>query len=103
MCLPVNLTNSDIINRCRNHISFIDTEPQVYEKTCKRAFDQTDIVQKDSSHTFFKFLAVVFGVTVLTIFIASVYYRFKLSIDNAPPFDPPSIFPNFIFPRTPNY
>lgn len=103
MCLPVNLTTADIESRCKNHVSFNDTKPQVYEQVCNKVQDDTSFTKSESSHTFFKFLAVIFGVLVLTTFIASVYYRFKLSIDNTPPFDPPSICPNFIFPRTPNY
>lgn len=107
LCLPSQLNDLEMISRCKNHIDFVEPEqitPQLYRKDCNKEISMEDEeVQKESSHSFFKFLLVIFGVIVLTTFIASVYYRFKVSIDGVPPFEPPSIFPNFIFPRQTNY
>jgi hypothetical protein len=103
MCLPSNYTRNDISEKCKNHISFNNSMPGIYQQQCDRTLSENEHGKKESSRTFFKFLAVIFGMAMLITFIASVYYRFKLSIDNSPPFEPPSLCPNFIFPRTPTY
>ncbi len=100
-CLPSKLTNEDITNRCKNHVAFEKSAPQVFKLTCDKK-DETYIPDK-SSHSFFKLLMIIMGVLILVIFISSVYYRFKMGIDGIPPFDPPSFAPNFIFPRQTPY
>jgi hypothetical protein len=107
MCLPSKLADSEVINRCKNHVAFYEPSmvtPQIFRVNCdKKDENGGDSVQKVGSHSFFKFLLVIFGVFLLSTFIASVYYRFKLSFDQIPPFEPPSFVPNFIFPRQFNY
>lgn len=102
MCLPYNLTENDITNRCRNHITFSDSQPYVYKKYCER--NPNDQSNNEfigiSSHSFFKLLVFIMGVFVILLFIASVYYRFsKKYNDDIPPFEAPSYIPNFIFPK----
>jgi hypothetical protein len=102
MCLPFNLTDSDISNRCRNHITFNTNEPFVYKKQCEKIpNDQNqDKYLGVSSHKFFKFLIFLMGAIVIILFVASVYYRFsKKYNDGIPPFEAPWFMPNFIFPK----
>ena len=110
MCLPSKLSDSEVINRCRNHVVFSpDSEtssliqPQVYKKVCEKREEELQYIPKQSSHAFFKFILIIFGVVILAIFISSVYYRFKMSMDGVPPFEAPAIVPNFIYPRQSNY
>jgi hypothetical protein len=103
LCLPIGTKDIDIINKCKNHISFEDKSPEPFIIPCNRTRSQEEMLEKESSHSFFKLLLVVFGVVILAIFITSVYYRFKISIDNVAPFDPPSFCPNFVFPRSSHY
>jgi hypothetical protein len=103
MCLPYNLTESDITNRCRNHISFSDNQPNVYKKVCEKKMNDPGLNENfdsNSTHKFFKFLIFVMGVLVIFLFMASVYYRFsKKYNDGMPPFEAPWFIPNFIFPK----
>jgi hypothetical protein len=101
MCLPSKLTNEDIMNRCRNHVSFSESSPQIFKITCDKK--EEEYIPDKSSHSFFKFLLILMGVLILLIFISSVYYRFKMGMDGIPPFEPPSFSPNFIFPRQSPY
>jgi hypothetical protein len=119
MCLPSKYTEDDIINRCKNHIYFsnytlLDTTadtptpavpiPQIFRLNCAKKEAEVEILPNQSSHAFFKFLLIITGVLILSTFIISVYYRFKMSITGVPPFDPPAFVPNFILPRqTPYY
>jgi len=109
ICLPSKLSEEEVLNRCRNHIVFSQDDktstkinPQVYKLTCNKQ-EEFLYIPKESSHTFFKFILILFGVIVLATFISSVYYRFKMSMDGIPPFEAPAIVPNFIFPRQNNY
>jgi hypothetical protein len=109
MCLPSKLSDNEVLNRCRNHIVFSSDEntsttiePKVYKLTCNRQ-EEFMYIPKESSHAFFKFILILFGVVILTTFITSVYYRFKMSMDGVPPFEAPAMVPNFIFPRQNNY
>ena len=102
MCLPSNITDSDISNRCRNHITFTTNEPYVYKKQCEKISNDQgkDQYIGTSSHKFFKFLIFLMGVIVIFLCIASVYYRFsKKYNDGIPPFEAPWFMPNFIFPK----
>lgn len=100
MCLPVNYTQAEMMNKCSNHIDFEENEQYMKIEKCLKSSTNIDVKEQSSSHKFFKWLAVIFGVSALGLFMASVYYRFKMSMDvNRPPFNPPWFCPNFIFPR----
>lgn len=101
MCLPVNLTDNDITNRCSNHITFSQSQPYVYKKSCLNSIDNRQAeISGYSSRTLFKFLLFILGTIIIVLFIASVYYRFsKKYNDGIPPFEAPWFFPNFIFPK----
>jgi hypothetical protein len=104
MCLPSSYSNSDIISKCTNHVKFVNSQPEFYKFDCSRSDDDMNSYNPaDSSHSFFKFLLVILGVVLIATFITSVFYRFKLSMDGVPPFEPPAIFPEFIFPRQAGY
>jgi len=102
MCLPAELRNSDIESKCKNHAAFKEIVPQPYKINCSN-INEFNYVKKDSSHTFFKFLLVIFGVFLLTLFISSIYYRYHCSNYKNEPFDPPSFCPNFVYPRSSAY
>jgi hypothetical protein len=99
LCLPNSMTQSEIENKCHNHIEFTNKKPEIYTLRCNRTHEDEEYEKRESSHTFFKFLAVIFGVTVFTLFISSVVFRFKKNMDGTPLFDPPEFCPNFIYPR----
>ena len=98
MCLPKDLEDSEIQDRCSNHVAFKDKVPQIIKVPCTNQKD-LNFQEKNSSHTFFKFLLVLFGLFVLIIFISSVFFRYHLSNYKEEPFSPPSFVPNFIYPR----
>ncbi len=102
MCLPSQLRDSDIDDRCKNHIAFRDTNPQPFKITCTNP-DVYNYIKKESSHTFFKFILVIFGVFLLTLFISSIYYRYHCSNYKNEPFEPPYFCPNFVYPRASAY
>jgi hypothetical protein len=93
------MSQPDIERKCNNHIEFTNRTPEIYSLKCNKTYEDEEYINRDSSHTFFKFLSVIFGVTALTLFISSVVYRFKKNMDGTPPFDPPEVCPNFIYPR----
>ena len=102
MCLPSELRDSEIVSRCKNHVAFKDIIPEPFKVNCTNP-NEFDYDKKNSSHTFFKFLIVIFGVFVLILFISSVYYRSHIGNYKTAPFEPPSICPNFIYPRQTYY
>jgi len=102
MCLPEELRDSEIEGRCKNHVAFKEIAPQPFKINCTNPND-INYVRKDSSHTFFKFLLVIFGVFLITLFITSIYYRYHCSNYKTEPFDPPSFCPNFVYPRASAY
>ena len=100
MCLPINYTMTKIVSRCENHIEFNSEGKggKVSIHKCDRELEETKVTS--FTHKIFKGIAVIFGTSLLALVMASVYYRFKTSMDvNTPPFDPPWFCPNFIFPR----
>ena len=99
MCLPADLRDSDIESKCKNHAAFKEIIPQPFKINCTNTIG-FNYVRKDSSHTFFKFLLVIFGVFLLALFISSIYYRYHCSNYKNEPFDPPSFCPNFVYPRS---
>lgn len=105
MCLPQSLRDSDISLRCGYHVAFKNSEPQPFKVNCTNTNDIYGISlnKKESSHTFFKFLLIIFGVFMLALFISSVYYRYHWTNYKTEPFDPPSFCPNFIYPRNSVY
>jgi hypothetical protein len=98
MCLPKEFKESEIQERCSSHIAFKDITPQIYKVNCT---NKNDILvnEKISSHTFFKFILILFGIFVLILFISSVYFRYHMNKYQVEPFHPPSIVPHFIYPR----
>lgn len=103
MCVPSTDSSSDIISKCSNHVKFVDSQPEFYKLECSRTDDMNSYTPPDSSHSFFKFLLILLGVVLIATFITSVFYRFKLSMDGVPPFEPPAMIPEFIFPRQAGY
>lgn len=102
MCLPADLRDSEIESRCKNHAAFKEIIPQPFKINCTN-INEFNYFKKDSSHTFFKFLLVIFGVFLLALFISSIYYRYHCSNYKNEPFDPPSFCPNFVYPRSSAY
>ena len=102
MCLPTELRDSDIEIRCRNHAAFKEIVPNMFKINCTNTNDFNN-VRKESSHTFFKFLLIIFGVFLLVLFITSIYYRYHCSNYKNEPFEPPSFCPNFVYPRSSAY
>ena len=99
MCLPVNFTENDIIERCSNHINFGD-KGKYNSYICENNGNTAEINSNNKLHKSIKIFLIFFGVIVLGVFISSIYYRFKVKIDiNSVPFNPPWWCPNFIFPR----
>lgn len=102
MCLPSDFKDFEIENKCKNHAEFKEINPQPYRINCTNTYD-SDNIRKESSHTFFKFLLIIFGVLLLALFITSIYYRYHCSNYKYEPFDPPSFCPNFVYPRSSAY
>lgn len=100
MCLPANAASEEILDRCRSHQNYSDTVDPIIRECFRVEEDESD---NPLSHKVIKFIAVLFGISVLITFIASVYYRFKINIDNSVPFEPPSFCPDFVFPKTMNF
>jgi len=103
MCYPTkNSTLEEITSKCLAHSKFegnaTNVHPFIFQ--CKNKHDGEDM-DFDPNSSMFKFMVVLAGVVILGIFIASVYYRFKVKSDGEPPFHPPYYVPNFIFPRNP--
>jgi hypothetical protein len=98
MCLPKDLDQSEIQERCSSHIAFKDITPQIYKVNCT---NKNDIIvqEKISSQTFFKFILILFGIFILILFISSIYFRYHMNKYEIEPFSPPKIIPNFIYPR----
>ncbi len=94
MCLPTNYSITQIMRRCSFHIDF-DIDGKFTYKKCTHINKFED----NSSHKLFKIFVIIFGMGILVIFMLSVFYRFKTSMDYRAPFNPPWFCPNFIFPR----
>jgi len=71
MCLPKELEETEIQERCGNHVAFKDITPQIKKIPCT---NQRDITGKEkvSSHIFLNFLLVLSGSFALIFFISSV-------------------------------
>ena len=99
MCLPVNFTENDIMERCSNHINF-GGKGKYNVNICINDGDNADTGANKKLHKSIKIFLIFFGVISLAVFMSSIIYRFKIKIDiNSVPFNPPWWCPNFIFPR----
>lgn len=98
MCLPVNFTETDILERCSEHVDFLPNgkyKVQVCQNK-NESIDRGNI----GHHLLVKVILILFGVFLLGLYMSSIYYRFKIKLDiNRAPFTPPWWCPNFLFPR----
>ena len=100
MCLPKSTSDDEVINRCKSHLEFKNTEPILDERICNPTSSNTQNQKNESQgNGFFKILCVIISMIGMFTFMASVYFRYKISNDSEQPFDVPNFCPNFIFPR----
>ena len=99
-CLPTNSSDRIIKEKCLNHVAFREYPPKIVKYSCKSGNENEIGPKKQSTNSFLKLLAILLGLSILLTIIASMYYRYKISIENTPPFDPPSFCPEILFPRS---
>ena len=99
MCLPINFTDNQIIEKCNNHIDF-NNKGKFIKKLC------TNPVNLDNFHLIFlkkilKIIIISLVTIIIICYIISIWYRIKLklNINNNPPFNPPFFCPRILFPR----
>ena len=99
MCLPINYTDNQIIEKCKNHIDFND-KGKIVKKFC------TNPVNLGNFHLIFlkkilKIIIISLVIIIIICYITSIWYRIKLklNINNNPPFNPPFFCPRILFPR----
>lgn len=99
MCLPINYTDNQIIEKCKNHIDFND-KGKFVKKFC------TNPVNLGNFHLIFlkkilKIIIISLVIIIIICYLTSIWYRIKLklNINNNPPFNPPFFCPRILFPR----
>lgn len=98
LCLPMNVTDKAIKEKCSSLSAFKDEIPRVAKYSCSKEFIP-EKPKNNSTNSFIKFLGVLLGLAILITIIASMYYRYKISYENVAPFEPPSFCPEILFPR----